>query len=260
MAGRAPGVAAALFLLGPLFLLGGALAASSLARSGTRRFVRGRLVRLGVPLLLFVVVVDPLADLIGHTAQGLAPGAWETVGPASEVRDVGPMWFVAALLTFSLAYPACRRRLPLAGPSHALRPRQLVLAAAALAAASFLVRVRWPFMGEVLLDLRFAQWPQAALLFAVGVMLGERGELERLPATWTRHAGRIAVAGLLGVFLLGGLLLALVGDLDPMLGGWRWSSAVLALLEALLVSGTGVLASFALGASVTRSALIARFV
>jgi glucans biosynthesis protein C len=228
----APGVVLALFLLGPLFLLGGALAASSLARSGTRRFVCSRLVRLGGPLLVFVVVIDPLADLVGHTAQGLSPGVWETVGPASEVRDVGPMWFVAALLTCSLVYAVWLRRRPPDGHARDLRPGHLVVAAAALAAASFLVRVRWPLGGEMLLGLRFAQWPQAVVLFAVGVLLGERGDVQRLPTTWTRFAGRIACAGVLGVVLLGGLLLAATGGLEPMLGGWQWASAVLALLEA----------------------------
>jgi glucans biosynthesis protein C len=235
-----PGVVLALFLLGPLFLVGGALAASSLARSGTRRFVRGRLVRLGVPLLLFVVVIDPLADLVGHTAQGLAPGVWETFGPASEVRDVGPMWFVAALLTCSLVYAGWRRWAPVGGHAGGLGREHLVLAAAALAAASFLVRVRWPFMGDTLLDLRFAQWPQAAVLFTLGVLLGERGAIQRLPESWTRPAGWIAGVGVLGLFLLGGLHLAVSGALDPMLGGWHWASAGLAIIEAVTAIAVSV--------------------
>lgn len=236
----APGVVLALFLLGPLFLLGGALAASSLARSGTRRFIRSRLVRLGVPLLLFVVVIDPLADLVGHTAQGLAPGVWETVGPASEVRDVGPMWFVAALLTCSVIYAGWRWWAPADAHARRLGPGHLVVAAVALAAASFLVRVRWPFMGDTLLDLRFAQWPQAAVLFTLGAMLGERGAIQQLPETWTRWAGWIAGGGVLGLFVLGGLHLAVVGALDPMLGGWRWPSAVLALIEAVTAIAVSV--------------------
>jgi glucans biosynthesis protein C len=227
-----PGVVLALFLLGPLFLLGGALAASSLARSGTGRFVRSRVVRLGGPLLVYVVVIDPLADFVGHTAQGLSPGVWETVGPASEVRDVGPMWFVAVLLTCSLVYAVWRRWRPLDGHARDLRPGHLAIAAAALAAASLLVRVRWPLGAEMLLGLRFAQWPQAAGLFALGVLLGERGDVQRPPTTWTRFAGRIACTGMLGVVLLGGSLLAVTGGFDPMLGGWRWASAVFALFEA----------------------------
>jgi glucans biosynthesis protein C len=229
----APGVVLALFLLGPLFLLGGAMAAGSLARSGTRRFVRGRLRRLGLPLLVFVVVIDPLADLLGHTAQGLAPGVWETFGPASDVRDVGPMWFVAALLVCSLAYAGWRQLVPPTGDPRELRSAHLVIAMAVLAAASFVVRARWPLMGEVVLGLRIAQWPQAAVLFTVGVLLGERGRLERLPPGWRRVPGRIAFAGILGVVVLGGLLLAVAGELEPMLGGWQPAAALLAVLEAV---------------------------
>jgi glucans biosynthesis protein C len=228
-----PGVVLALFLLGPLFLLGGALAARSLARNGTRRFVRGRLLRLGLPLLLFVVVIDPLADLLGHTAQGLAPGVWETFGPASEVRDVGPMWFVAVLLVCSLAYAGWRQLVPPASDPGELRTAHLVIAVAVFAGASFVVRARWPLMGEVVLGLRIAQWPQGAVLFAVGVLLGERGHPERLPSGWRRGTGGIACAGCVGVVVLGGLLLAVVGELDPMLGGWRPAAALLAALEAV---------------------------
>jgi glucans biosynthesis protein C len=236
----APGVVLALFLLGPLFLTGGALAAGSLARSGPRRFVRRRLVRLGVPLLIFVVFVDPLTDLVGNTAQGLSPAVWETVGPASEVRDVGPLWFVAALLTFSLLYAGWRGLVPVEEVPPRRRPGALVAAAAVLAAGAFLVRLRWPLMDETFLDLRFAQWPQAATLFAIGVLLGERGGIDRIPETWVRRAGPLACGGLFGVVLLGGVLLLLDGDLEPLLGGWHWPSALLAVLEAITAIGVSI--------------------
>jgi glucans biosynthesis protein C len=228
----APGVVLALFLLGPLFLLGGAMAAGSLARNGPRLFVRGRLLRLGLPLVVFVIVLDPLADLIGHTAQGLSPGVWQTLGPASQVRDVGPMWFVAALLVFSLGYAAFRTIVPPRDEPGELGTEHLAIALVVLAVASFLVRVRWPFMAEVALGLRFAQWPQAGVLFALGVLLGERGRL-RPPAAWMHRAGPLALVGTAGVVALGGMLLATTGDLDPMLGGWQPAAAVLSVLEAV---------------------------
>src|SRR5512132_1895169 len=58
-----------LFGLGPLFLLGGVFAAASLARKGPRGFVDGRLLRLGVPLLLFVAVIDPLTDYLSDLPE-----------------------------------------------------------------------------------------------------------------------------------------------------------------------------------------------
>jgi glucans biosynthesis protein C len=236
----APGAVLALFVLGPLFVVGGALAASSLARSGVRPFVRRRLVRLGVPLLVFVVLVDPLADLLGHSAQGLAPGVWATLGPASEVRDVGPLWFVSVLLVCSLALAVWPARDRVRSEPRPLRPRHLVGAAAVLAAGSFLVRVRWPFTADALLDLRFAQWPQAAALFAVGVLVRDHGGFERVPAAWARRAGGVAGLGAVGVVVLGGVVMLSAGGLEPMLGGWRWASAGLAVLEAATAVGASL--------------------
>ena len=70
-----PALLGALLGLGPLFLLAGLLSAASLSRKGTGRFAAGRLVRLGLPLLLFLMLLDPLTDYLGSLAEGGAPQA-----------------------------------------------------------------------------------------------------------------------------------------------------------------------------------------
>jgi glucans biosynthesis protein C len=60
-----PALLGAVFGLGSLFLLGGVFAAASLARRGPGGFVWGRLLRLGVPLVVFVAVINPLANYLG---------------------------------------------------------------------------------------------------------------------------------------------------------------------------------------------------
>src|SRR6266545_6278410 len=64
------------FVLGPLFLLGGMFAAASLARKGPGRFVHGRLLRLGVPLVVFVAVLSPLTNYLGDLGEGRRPRVW----------------------------------------------------------------------------------------------------------------------------------------------------------------------------------------
>ncbi len=107
-----PALLAGLFGLGPLFLLGGLLSAASLARKGPRGFALGRLVRLGGPLLVFVVLVDPLTDYLGALAEGDHPRLWPYLVDQTGTRDSGPLWFVALLLVVSLAYAAWRRLHP----------------------------------------------------------------------------------------------------------------------------------------------------
>jgi hypothetical protein len=62
------------------------------------------------------------------------------------------MWFVAALLTFSLAYAALRARRPAAGSRHPESRSVAVLAAGlAVAAGSLLVWQVWPWNADMVL-------------------------------------------------------------------------------------------------------------
>src|SRR5262245_17255734 len=102
--------------------------------------------RLAVPLVLYTLLIGPLTSVIGARAEG-DPAAKDP-GPLfiAEVRqlDTGPMWFLAALLTFSFGYAAWRQRHPTRPEPGSLRPSHLVVAGVAITIGSFLVRLVWP--------------------------------------------------------------------------------------------------------------------
>lgn len=64
---------AAFFGLGPLFLLAGQFSAGSLRRRGPAAFARGRLLRLGLPLVAFVYLIDPVTAYVGSLGEGDGP-------------------------------------------------------------------------------------------------------------------------------------------------------------------------------------------
>lgn len=94
-----PAMTGAMFGLAPLYLVAGWFAVGSLARHGPGAFARGRVLRLGLPLLTSILLIDPLASSVGRWGQGLPARPW-----AYGLRglEAGPMWFVGALLVFSL--------------------------------------------------------------------------------------------------------------------------------------------------------------
>jgi len=94
------------YALGPLFLVAGWFSARSLAHKGAGAFARARLLRLGVPLIIFIFLINPLASYLGELGRG---GHASLARDLSAGRGAGPMWFVAALLAFSLAYAMLRR-------------------------------------------------------------------------------------------------------------------------------------------------------
>ena len=97
------------FFMGMFFLIAGYFVPGSVDRRGRRGFVRERLLRLGVPLLVFLVLLRPVA---------MAPIYGQLLASDPDVPlwwwylltfDPGPLWFVEVLLVMSLVYVLVRR-------------------------------------------------------------------------------------------------------------------------------------------------------
>ena len=90
------------FFMALMFFLSGLFVWSGLRRKGAGPFLRGRLLRLGLPFLAAAALVSPLAyyptylqmpghtDFAGFLHQWFAMGAWPS----------GPAWFIWVLLVF----------------------------------------------------------------------------------------------------------------------------------------------------------------
>jgi hypothetical protein len=116
-----------------------------------------------VPLLAFVVLIDPFTDYLGSVAEGHHPRLWPYLVDQTGTRDTGPLWFVALLLLLSLAYAAGRRLHPAqAGRVRNVDPRYLVAVATAIAVGSFVVRLGSPVGAESFANLRWEAWPQGS--------------------------------------------------------------------------------------------------
>ena len=101
------------FMMSAIFLLSGLFVWPSLQRKGIGSFLRGRWLRLGLPLAVGVVVLMPIAYYAyAIDTSGLGFGAfwWKTVtiGP----WESGPIWFIAVLLAFDMLAAATYRIAP----------------------------------------------------------------------------------------------------------------------------------------------------
>jgi len=226
---------AALFGLAVLFLLAGWMAHRSLERAGTRPFLVGRLARLGVPLVIFTVLVGPLTSVVGGWAEG-EPGS-DDLGSmfVGQVRDLdtGPTWFLGALLVFSVAYAGWRRVRPSREVSTRLKRDHLALAAVAIAIASFVVRLAWSIDADTPFGLNLWEWPQMATMFAFGALAGERAWLDPLPSWIAPFCRRAAVAELVGLLVLVAIA-GLTGDTEAFAGGWHVQALAAATVEATI--------------------------
>jgi fucose 4-O-acetylase-like acetyltransferase len=233
----------AAFFMGLFFFLGGYFTPDAFDRKGMGRFIADRWTRLGIPLLIGVVLLVPLANWMrltlspGIVAFPFDMGYWHFfirdflgIGPMPELWPVrerwpqlnfGWLWFVEHLLIYAMLYAAWRAITP-ARVKDAVAPapptgRAIIGYAVALAAASFVIRIWFPINDWIAFlgfwQMEPAHWPQYASLFAIGLVAGRGRWIEtmdrRRGLTW------LAVGIGLSVFLYVMVGLGVIGDGAP---------------------------------------------
>jgi glucans biosynthesis protein C len=224
-----PALMGGVFGLGPLFVVAGWFSVRSLARHGRAGFVGSRLLRLGLPLAFFVLLVNPLADYLGDLWE---ENTTSFLGYLA-VTEFSIMWFVVALLTCSLGYAALRSIRPVTGTRPRPGRRSLVVAVSLIGLGSLAVWQSTTLLDTHLMNVRVSAWTQAAVLFALGVMAAEAGWDGRMSRHAEHRLGQVTLAGV-------GLTLVLVSytgardELDMALGGLSWASVSFAILYGVV--------------------------
>jgi glucan biosynthesis protein C len=241
----------ALFVIPLFFLVAGLLTPGALDRKGRRRFVAERLVRLGIPFVVYVAVVQPalkytLVRQVGEAGDPYRDLSFGDMALVDGRVDTGPLWFVGVLLIFSLAYAATPLRLRHRLEDHEPTFAALLVLAGVVAPASYAIRIAYSYGSESgATDLNLWEWPACLAVFAVGVA-GARGTLATsVPADLARtcRVTTLVAAATMAVLMV---VVVLVDRVDDTLGGWGWPSAAFSLVEAVLtLSGSVWLLSLA---------------
>jgi glucan biosynthesis protein C len=219
------------FVLGAFFFISAYFLPRSLEKKGPARFLLDRFIKLGIPYLLYYFLIMPVLVTLGNWGEGEPFGFGSYFGNCNS----GPLWFVEALLLFTLVYLVIRlvRRSPgrkLFAPGLPSRSAILtyILAAAVL---GFAARLVFP-IGWTIHNLQLGFFPMYVILFAAGIKAGEEKWLERIAELRLAPWLPIAVTGMvlyLPLMIFGG---ALTNEGEPFLGGFTWQAAAYALWEA----------------------------
>lgn len=102
------------FLASLFFLISAMFAHESYKRYGFREFVKRRIKRLGLPLIIYALAVHPSIVFLVERTHGMTDKSWFpfVLEQLTTNFSFGPFWFVAALLVFELGYAIYKLRGP----------------------------------------------------------------------------------------------------------------------------------------------------
>ena len=205
------------FFMGLFFMLSAYFVPSSLMKKGANTFVKGRLLRLGVPILVFMFIVFPIMDhLLNY-----------------QIILFGHLWFLAVLLIFSTVYAAywlVRRN----ASSIKMRPfpnnKVILVFIVVMALLSFVVRIWWPINHWALLGL-FEPFhiTQYAMLFVAGIIAYRQGWIEKIPKSTGKLWTRVAILTFISLFFI----VVLTNNME-FSGGFTVASLLGAFWEAFM--------------------------
>jgi hypothetical protein len=244
-------IPAALFAMGLFFLISGLVTPGSVSRKGPKTFARDRLIRLGVPLAAWTLLIWPGAIWAAHLAAGESHSLWWQITHGEPILDTGPMWFVEVLLLYSLVYAAWRywsgrgaaEEVPGATPDQSapLSGGTLVALAVGISVATVLVRPVFPAASGQIGQSHLWQWPQFVPMFALGIVSAKRGWLEPVPDRLRRGCGFAALGGIAAFLIVAGAMAAVGAEGDEIFeSGLHWPALCLAAIEGPLAVGTSI--------------------
>jgi len=184
------------WFMGLFFLLAGYYTPPAYSRHGAAGFIRERLLRLGIPLVFYFLILHPITVALAQTANGRSFfRVFEFLWRNGKLEP-GPLWFAEALLIFVAVWLVWRLTSRKSPVPHAVPfPSNTVLLAAALVTgvAAFLLRLVWP-VGVNVGFLQLGYFASYIVLFAAGCAGAQQRWLEQIPESCKKRWLRIAWA------------------------------------------------------------------
>jgi len=246
-------------LMGLFFLMGAYFTPRSYDRKGVSSFWKERFIRLGIPLLLYILLFNPVISYL-LAAGGIQPYNFNPKMQGSFIEyylsnfqslenlvgfltNVSITWFLLLLLIFSVVYTIWRQITKIDSIQQCI-PKELpipkyiylLLLAIGLGFLAFLVRIPFPLI-ETPLGLPLAYMIQYFMMFCVGIIAYRYGWFEKM----NRHHVKVwAITIFVTVMLFFTYFFVFVGvdsDFSDFFGGPHLNALIFALVDNIACMG-----------------------
>lgn len=223
------------FFMGMFFFISAFFIVPSLTRKGNKRFITDRLVRLGIPTVIFYFLISPFTVFLRNRFINQQDSTFFEHLKNGWGMSFGPMWFVEALLIFTTLFLLLRLtnwKIKIRFPSTAL----ILFSAFLVGLGQFLIRIKLPVgTGHEFTNFQFPFFLQYIILFPLGIIAYQNKWMDAINARmgwrWFAFAQVLIFIGFPVLFIAGG---ATEGGTDPFMGGLTWQCFSYAIWEQLL--------------------------
>ena len=228
--------------MGALFFISAYLATKALAKRTTLNFIKERLFRLGLPLILYVFVISPIILFVicgYYSENSFFENYIRFLSEFWWIGATGPLWFVQILLILCTIYAIVKKCFPNGIKIKNITTKNIIFSIVLVTVIAFLVRLVFP-VGTSFYNLQFSYFTSYIVMFIAGILIGENNLLEKITddknIKWLKISIFIGIPLWFIIMLLGG---ALEGQryFD---GGFYWQSFAFALWESLTAIGFSI--------------------
>jgi fucose 4-O-acetylase-like acetyltransferase len=193
------------YMMGLYFFISGYFMMFSLGRKSNNQFIKERLVRLGIPFLVFTFLVFLPFNYAGAEKGSSMVDVFIDTYFHKPPIATGHLWFVASLLAYSFIYLLIFRNKTKADKPRPFRIAYAIVYIILLTLVSAWVRLYYPIdtWRTWLIPLEVAHLPQYFSLFIIGTIFNRYQWLESLKLSWGLSFFALAVVAYLANGMMG---------------------------------------------------------
>ncbi|MHA2298460.1 MAG: acyltransferase family protein [Candidatus Hodarchaeales archaeon] len=230
-------------LMGLFFLMGAFFTPRSYDRKGLSTFWKERLLRLGIPLLLYILLINPILYSIVDILENPQGSFLDYYLNHLTSLVTGPMWFLLGLLIFTFLYTLWRQTTKYDSlkqyiPEDLSIPKYyyLLLIAIILGCFTFLFRLISP-VDSFPLGFPFGFFPQYLMMFSVGIIATRYDWFEKMSNDHVKVWAITIAATFVAFFAYFFIFLGIDADFSVLLGGFTLPSLIFSLVDNIICMG-----------------------
>lgn len=224
------------YFMSLFFMIAAYFIPGSLQKKGPKKFIIDRLIRLGIPTLLYIFLINPAIIKLAHPHEIHLD--WHSFTSLDFLSGSGPMWFALTLLIFSIIYSAINRVVTKLTNrfSFAVNIRNATILIGLITISAFLIRLIYP-IGTAVFNLQFCFFAAYIFMFIIGTIAYKKNLLEKITLTQAKKWFIAAFAIIPLWLIVTNAIIKSDGSIDKIQatalhGGWHWLAFFYAFWES----------------------------